>query len=147
MRRHTQIFSVRSRSRIETIDISSEVVEAVRQSGVAEGIVCVSTPHTTAAIYVNENERGLRQDVVVALAQRLLDAGGSYEHNRVDSNAQAHLAAILVGNAVLLPVSGGHPELGTWQSIFFLELDGPRTRTVSVKVVASGGNAPASGVA
>lgn len=137
-------FSVRSRSRVEPIDISGEVAEAVRESGVAEGIVCVSTSHTTAALYVNENERGLRRDVVT-MAERLLDLGGSYEHNRVDSNAEAHLAATLIGNSVVLPVSGGRPELGTWQRLFFLELDGPRTRTVRVNVVASVGDAPVAG--
>lgn len=136
MARNDHTFTVRSRSHVEPVDITSEVAEAVRQSGVAEGIVCVSTPHTTAAIYVNENERGLRRDVV-SVAQRLLDLGGSYDHNRVDNNAEAHLAAMLVGNSIVLPVANGGPELGTWQSIFLLELDGPRTRTVRVKVVAS----------
>jgi secondary thiamine-phosphate synthase enzyme len=132
-------FRVSTKAQTETVDISQEVAEAVREAGVEEGLVCVSTPHTTAAVYVNENERGLRRDVV-ALARTLLAAGEGFEHNQVDHNAEAHLMAVLMGNSVVLPVRSGRPELGTWQRVFLLEMDGPRHRTVHVTVVPGAGD-------
>ncbi len=129
---------VSTKSRIETVDITRDVEAAVREFGVEEGVVCVATVHTTTAIFVNENERGLRGDVV-AVARKLLDMNEPFQHNQVDSNAEAHLMAVLVGNSVVLPVRDGRPDLGTWQSIFLLELDGPRSRTVRVQVTPGAG--------
>ncbi|MGD8237614.1 MAG: secondary thiamine-phosphate synthase enzyme YjbQ [Armatimonadota bacterium] len=134
MATHSAEIDIRTKSRVEPVDITGDVTEAVGDSGVGDGIVCVTTPHTTTAVYVNEPERGLLQDVV-EMANRLTELGVPLQHNRVDRNAQAHLAGILVGNSVTLPVRGGRPELGTWQSIFFLELDGPRSRRALISVV------------
>ncbi len=119
---------------MEPVDITADVRAAVQAGGIGTGIVCVSTSHTTTAIYVNEPERGLVQDVV-EMAERITELGVPLQHNRVDRNAQAHLAGILVGNSVTLPVHDGQPQLGTWQSIFFLELDGPRSRRALITIV------------
>jgi secondary thiamine-phosphate synthase enzyme len=131
---HTAAINIRTTSRVEPVDMTGDVAEAVRSSGIENGIVCVSTPHTTSAVYLNEAERGLMQDVV-QMATRLTELGVPLQHNRVDRNAQAHLAGILVGNSVTVPVRDGRPQLGTWQSIFFLELDGPRSRRAVITVV------------
>jgi len=131
---HAAVISLSTKGRIEPVDITGDVAGAVRESGIADGIVCIATPHTTTAVYVNEPERGLLQDVV-EMAGRLTELGVPLQHNRVDRNAQAHLAGILIGNSVTVPVRDGQPRLGTWQSIFFLELDGPRSRRVCVTVI------------
>jgi len=134
MATHTTEISIRTKSRVEPMDVTGDVAEAVRESGIRDGIVCVSTPHTTTAVYVNEPERGLMQDVV-EMAGRLTELGVPLQHNRVDRNAQAHLAGILIGNSITVPVHNGQPQLGTWQSIFFLELDGPRSRRALISVM------------
>ncbi len=127
-------FSVSTSKRREIIDITPQVEEIVRDSGVNEGIVCISAAHCTAAIYVNEYEGGLLRDTL-----RLIDemtTRGDWEHDRIDDNAAAHLAASVIGSSVVLPVTGGRVELGTWQRVLLVELDGPRQRGVTVTVVA-----------
>ena len=129
------MIEIRTSRRVEVIDITSEVQREVERSGVEEGIAVVYTLHTTTAIIVNENEPGLVEDVVLVL-DRLVPRGAGYSHDNVDNNADAHLRAILLGNSVVVPVSNGRLELGTWQRIMFVELDGPRNRRVIVKVVS-----------
>ncbi|MHC1580357.1 secondary thiamine-phosphate synthase enzyme YjbQ [Methanopyrus sp.] len=129
--------TVRTERRVQLVDITDDVREAVSKSGVEEGIVHVFSRHTTAAVIVNEPESGLLRDVVNKL-EELVPEGAGYEHDKVDNNADSHLRAILLGPSVTLPVAGGEPVLGTWQSILFVELDGPRTRRVLVTVVGDG---------
>ena len=118
----------------ELIDITSEVKEEVRISGVQEGVCIISTRHTTAGIIVNENESGLREDIL-NLLDRLVPPGAGYRHDIIDNNAGSHLKAVLLGSSEALPVIQGQLELGTWQSIFFAEMDGPRHRTVNLTIL------------
>jgi len=126
--------TVKTERRVQLVDITDDVREAVEGSGIREGIVHVYSRHTTAGVIVNEPESGLLKDVVNKL-EDLVPEGAGYEHDKVDNNADAHLRAILLGSSVTLPVSDGAPVLGTWQSVLFVELDGPRTRRVLVTVV------------
>ncbi|AGF95797.1 hypothetical protein MmTuc01_0349 [Methanosarcina mazei Tuc01] len=119
--------NIETSRRIELIDITSEVKEEVRISGVREGVCIISTRHTTAGIIVNENENGLREDILNML-ERLVPQGAGYRHDRIDNNADSHLKAILLGSSEALPIVKGELELGTWQSIFFAEMDGPRKK-------------------
>lgn len=125
---------VQTRSRMETRDISAEVSRFVRESGLSDGILFVYCPHATAAVFLNENEPRLQRDVL-GMINRVVSPYESYEHNAIDRNTAAHLAAILVGNCVAIPVSGGNLATGTWQDVFLLELDGPRRRTVNLVVL------------
>ncbi|PCN51109.1 hypothetical protein B6U99_00975 [Candidatus Geothermarchaeota archaeon ex4572_27] len=127
-------FSVRSSSGLELINITGEVRRAVRESGVKSGICLVYTTHTTAAIVINEDEPGLREDVARTVRE-LFKPGGGWKHDLVDSNAHAHLSSIYLGPAKVVPVVDGDLLLGTWQSIFFVELDGPRSRRYHVTVM------------
>jgi len=90
--------------------------------------------HTTSGIIVNENKRGLRVDILDMLGS-LVPEDRNYAHNSLDNNADTHLRAVLLGMSETVPVEGGHLVLGTWQSIFFVELDGPRNRTINVKMI------------
>ncbi len=130
-----QTFTVATRQRRQIVDITSEVQAAVRESGVQEGIVLIAAPHCTCAIYVNENEPGLVADTLRAVAEQFDKPG--WQHDRIDDNAAAHLAASFMGSSTVLPVSGGRVVLGTWQRIMLVELDGPRNRRVVVQVVGS----------
>ncbi len=125
---------IQTTARTELIDITDRVRGLVKDSGVKEGICVASTRHTTSSLIINENERGLRKDILEML-EILVPENKSYAHNQIDNNADSHLRAVLLGNSVSIPVEDGHLVLGTWQSIFFVELDGPRNRSVNVKVI------------
>lgn len=112
--------------------------EAVRKSGIENGICMLSTRHTTTSIIVNENEPGLLEDILVLL-NRLVPAGAGYLHDRTDNNADAHLKALLLGSSEALPITNGKLELGTWQSVFFAEMDGPRKRKVNITLLGAEG--------
>jgi secondary thiamine-phosphate synthase enzyme len=116
------------------IDISADVAEAVASSGIAEGLVLVFTTHTTTGLYINEHEGGLVDDVESAFS-RLVPQGAGYRHDRVDDNAASHIQSILMSPSLVIPVEKGKPVLGTWQAIFLAERDGPRSRTVKIKVM------------
>ena len=118
----------------EIVDVTGKVAAVVAASGVKDGLALVFTRHTTTGLYINERESGLTEDVEGVLCN-LVPARGSYLHDRVDNNAASHIQSILLTASVVLPVEGGNLGLGTWQSILFAERDGPRSRSITVKVV------------
>jgi secondary thiamine-phosphate synthase enzyme len=103
------------------------VTRFVHDTGVREGICTVSVPHATAAIIANEHERGLINDQLDRI-EALFPASGAYDHNAIDDNADAHLAASFLGHTTSFPISEGELIRGTWQNVFLVELDGPRSR-------------------
>jgi secondary thiamine-phosphate synthase enzyme len=125
---------VKTSKRIELVDITSEIQEDVRKNEIHEGICLISTRHTTAGIIINENESGIKEDILDLLS-KLVPAGAGYRHDRIDNNADSHLRAVLLGASEALPVSEGKLELGIWQRIFFAEMDGPRNRTVNITLL------------
>jgi len=125
---------IETSKRVELIDITSEVQEELRKSKIPEGICLISTRHTTAGIIINENESGLKEDIL-GLLNKLVPTGAGYRHDRIDNNADSHLRAVLLGASEALPISEGKLELGTWQRIFFAEMDGPRNRTVNITLL------------
>ncbi len=124
---------VQTSKRIELIDITRSVQEAVNRTGVEEGICFVFIPHTTAAITINENaDPSVSQDMIMEL-NKIVSFEGPYQHG--EGNSPAHVKASLVGFSQTVFVESGKLVLGTWQGIFFCEFDGPRNRNVQVKVV------------
>lgn len=123
--------TINTSTRRQILDITDDVAAALTDA--ADGLACISVPHCTCAIYVNENEPGLLADTL-ALVERLVQ--GQWRHDRIDDNAEAHLAASLLGNSVCLPVQDGRLVLGTWQRVMLVELDGPRRRTVHLTFVS-----------
>ncbi len=125
--------SLRTSKRIEMIDITSLIRSAVSESGVKEGICVVYSPHTTAAITVNENaDPSVRRDIENKLSE-LVPYSARYSH--LEGNADAHIKTTMVGPCETLIVTGGALYLGTWQGVFFAEFDGPRSRRVVVRVM------------
>ena len=115
------------------VEITAQVAEAVRQSGVQSGMAFVCSLHTTAAITVNENaDPTVRRDLLRGLAYISPDRP---EYRHLEGNSAAHLKASLFGNAVAVPVEEGHLVLGTWQGVYLCEFDGPRTRSFVVQVL------------
>jgi secondary thiamine-phosphate synthase enzyme len=129
---HLQL-SITTEAVRQIVDITDEAREAVRASGVRDGLALVAVPHCTCAVYVNENEDGLVADTLAFLSD--LAASGKWQHDRIDDNAAAHLVAAVMGSGVCLPVAGCGIELGTWQRIMLVELDGPRQRCLTVTVI------------
>ena len=125
--------TIDSRQRIELQEITAQVRAAIRASGVAEGLAVVYTPHTTAAITINENaDPDVASDLVAAL-DTLVPLQAGYRH--AEGNSAAHVKSSLLGASATLIVTGGAPLLGTWQGIWFCEFDGPRRRQVHIKVI------------
>jgi secondary thiamine-phosphate synthase enzyme len=119
---------------VAVINVTVQVRSALKQAPVGQGIAVVSVSHTTCGLCVNEDETGLKKDIV-RMASQLLDAlerQERFQHDRIDDNARAHLTSILLGHSITLPIADGELLLGTWQSIFLLELDGPRTRRLEM---------------
>jgi len=129
----TKTFTVPSSSRQQVLDITEEVIAEARASGISSGLCMVSVPHATCGIYLNENEEGLVHDVLTLLNG--LCRRDNWYHDRLDQNASAHLAAVLMGNSVSLPIERGNLLLGSWQRIMLTEFDGPRHRRVNVTIV------------
>lgn len=130
------LLDIQTTTRTELIDITDRVRAAVMDSGVKEGMCAIMTRHTTCSIIINENERGLRTDII-SMLEKLIPQDQNYAHDQIDNNAHSHLRAILLGMSEIIPIEDGHMVLGTWQSIFFVELDGPRKRNVNIKILES----------
>ncbi len=126
-------FTVRTTTRNQFVDITDKVREAVRKSGVKSGIAVVYVPHTTAGITINEGaDPAVRADIINWLNEYVPE-DRNYRH--LEGNSDSHIKASLIGSSVNLIIENGDIVLGTWQSIFFCEFDGPRTRTVLLKIV------------
>ncbi len=122
---------VRTGSRCEMIDITSRIQELVTEAGVEDGMCWVFVPHTTAAVTINENaDPDVRTDLK-AILDRIVPWEGGYRHD--EGNSAAHMKTTLVGASETVAVEKGRLLLGTWQSLFFCEFDGPRKRKLHVK--------------
>ena len=125
----------RTRGEIDLVDITREVERVVEESGVKNGQALVFVPGATGAIVTIEHESGLLEDFKRALRE-LIPKGKGYLHDRIDDNAHSHLRATLLGASECFPVVDGRLVRGTWQQIFFVELDvRPRHRRVIVQVM------------
>jgi len=125
---------ISTRSRTELVDITRSVGDVLRKSGITDGLCVIHTVHSTTAIIVNEHETGLERDIIKKIQQEF-PKGAGWLHDRVDDNADAHLASSFIGPTRMLPVRDGRLVRGTWQNIFLLELDGPRARRITVEVI------------
>ena len=125
-------FPIKTSVRTEFVDITTEVAEAVTDSGITDGIVTVFIPHTTGGVMINENaDPDVMRDITVVLDE-MVPWSNNYWH--AEGNTAAHVKAAMVGASAQIIVEDGRMQLGTWQGIYFCEFDGPRQRTVWVKV-------------
>ena len=123
--------SIKTTGRSEMIDITSEVQQEVKKSGITDGVCFLYVPHTTAAITINESaDPSVVVDMQTTL-NKIVPWDGAYRH--LEGNSAAHIKSSLIGNSVVVFVESGRLKLGTWQGIFFCEFDGPRSRKLHMK--------------
>lgn len=135
MKSHTKYLTFQTKKRRDYLNITDEVAAALRDSGIQEGFVLVSAMHITASVYVNDAEDGLIQDIDEWL-ERLAPMRSDYRHHRTgEDNGDAHLKNLLMHHQVLLPVTGGALDLGTWQQVYYAEFDGQRRKRVIIKII------------
>jgi secondary thiamine-phosphate synthase enzyme len=135
MKAHTEYLTFETEQRYEMVHITPQVEDIVRRSRIDDGLCFVSPMHITAAIYVNDLEDGLIEDIGVWL-EKLAPRWPGYKHHRTgEDNADAHLKALLLHHETTLPVTKGQLDLGTWQRVFYAEFDGQRRKRVIVKVL------------
>ena len=135
MKSYTEYLWFNTRKRIEFINITPQVEEAVRKSGVREGICLVNAMHITASVFINDDESGLHRDFQEWL-EKLAPYGNSYRHNLTgEDNADSHLKRTLMGREVVVAISGGKLDLGPWEQIFYGEFDGQRKKRVLIKII------------
>jgi secondary thiamine-phosphate synthase enzyme len=119
----------------EYVNITSEIEKILDKSGIKEGMILVSAMHITAAVYVNDAESGLIQDIDQWLEQ-LAPFNPDYRHHRTgESNGDSHLKSLLMHHEVVIPVTDGKLDFGPWQQVYYAEFDGQRRKRVVVKVM------------
>jgi secondary thiamine-phosphate synthase enzyme len=129
-----EVLRVKTERRTQLVDVTREVERAVEKAGVFAGICCISVPHTTAGVMINEH---FDPDVATDLEgvfERMVPKSGPYRHS--EGNSDSHAKAALTGTSQMIFVEDGKLALGRWQGVFFCEFDGPRERKLWVKVVA-----------
>ena len=136
MKSTTEYLTFNLPERMAFVNITPQVEDFVRRSGIREGLCLVNPMHITAAVYVNDDERGLIQDIDDWL-ERLAphEPTGQYRHNNGEDNADAHLKRQLMAHQVVLPITGGKLDLGPWEQVFYAEFDGRRRKRVVLKAI------------
>jgi secondary thiamine-phosphate synthase enzyme len=135
MKTYTEYLTFHTKKHREYVHITPQVEAAVKKSGVREGLCFVSPMHITAAVYVNDNESGLLQDIDEWL-EKLAPFRQDYKHHHTgEDNADSHLKAMLLHHETTLPITNGKLDLGTWQRVFYAEFDGQRSKRVIIKIL------------
>ena len=126
-------FKVRTERRVQLLDVTRKVAQLVEQALVVDGVCYIFVPHTTAGVTINEGaDPDVARDIEAQLG-RMVPKDADYRHS--EGNSDSHIKTVLVGPTVTAPVRQGKLSLGTWQAVFLCEWDGPRTRTVEVRVI------------
>jgi secondary thiamine-phosphate synthase enzyme len=135
MKFHTKYLTFNTQKHREYVNMTHEVEEALRESGIQEGMILVSAMHITAAVYVNDAESGLIQDIDDWLEQ-LVPYRDDYRHHRTgETNGDSHLKSLLMHHEIIVPVTKGKLDLGPWQQIYYAEFDGQRRKRLLIKVM------------
>lgn len=135
MKFHTKYLWFNTTKHRDYINITDEVQDAVDESGIKEGMVLISAMHITAGVYVNDAENGLISDIDKWL-EELAPFNINYKHHMTgETNGDSHLKSLLIGHEIIVPVTNGKLDFGTWQQIYYAEFDGQRRKRVIIKVM------------
>ncbi|MFQ5926281.1 MAG: secondary thiamine-phosphate synthase enzyme YjbQ [Terriglobia bacterium] len=142
MRLSSETLTVKTRERLELINITDQIAARVRQSGIRHGIALINSLHTTLALFINEFQQALLDDIRTFLEQ-VIARGNYYRHNDPQfsdcdrQNADSHLRAMLLGHNLCLQIANGELVLGPFQALILAELDGPRDRALQLQILGS----------
>jgi len=128
-------FSIKTSARTQMMDITAQVRDIVRESGVRNGLVHVFSMHTTGAITINENADPAVPVDILSCINKVIPFDDNFTH--MEGNSAAHIKVSLFGPSETVALENGTLVLGTWQSLFFCEFDGPRTRKVNVTIIGT----------
>lgn len=134
MKIYHEEFEVSTKKRREVIEITDKVESIVEKSKIKDGLCLIFLPHATAAVILEEAESGLMKDIEDHI-EKLFPAGAEYRHNRIDDNADSHLASGVIGQSRIYPIKNSEIVRGTWQNTLLVELDGPRRRRIIITVL------------
>ncbi|KZX10438.1 secondary thiamine-phosphate synthase enzyme YjbQ [Methanobrevibacter filiformis] len=134
MNAYSNSIAIKSNTRFSIIDITDKINETIEKLNITTGIVNIFSYHSTSSIIINENEEGLIKDMENTL-KRLIPDENRYYHDNIDNNADSHIRSMLLSPSESIPVKNRKLALGTWQSVFFIDFDGPRSRTVEITVL------------
>jgi len=125
-----------TKKREEIVDITGEVADAVRESGILDGVALIFPHHTSSAVYISDSDRSLTGDFGAILAE-VAPEGRDYAHDLTDykKNAHGHIRANLAGHHITIPITAGKPDLGIYQTIYYAEFDGMREKEIVIKIV------------
>lgn len=135
MKSHRKELWFNTKNRYEFVHITSEVQEAVRESGIREGLCLVNAMHITASVFINDNESGLHRDYMEWLEKLAPFSERGYHHNVGEDNGDAHLKRQIMGREVTIAVTDGRLDLGPWEAVFYGEFDGRRRKRVLIKII------------
>ncbi len=121
--------------RYQFVHITGQVQEAVKESGVKEGLCLINPMHITASVFINDNESGLHRDYMEWLEKLAPYSRDGYYHNVGEDNGDAHLKRQIMGREVVVAITNGALDLGTWEAIFYGEFDGKRKKRVLIKII------------
>lgn len=142
---YSQTLDIDTRENLEVVDITPQITRLIEASGIQNGFAIIASRHTTTALFVNEFEERLVQDIKTFF-EKLVPAENKYLHNDIHlrdcppeepENAHSHIISMLLSNSESIPVVDGSLTTGQWQSIMFVELDGPRNRTLQVQLIGT----------
>ena len=135
MKAHTEYFTFNTKKKRELVHLTPRLEQVLERSGVHEGFMLVSAMHITAGVFVNDNESGLHEDIWEWL-EGIAPFKDEYKHHRTgEDNGDAHLKSLLIHHEVIVPITKGRLDLGTWQRVFYAEFDGQRDKRLIVKVM------------
>ena len=136
MKSYTQYLWFNTKKRQEFINIIPQVEEAVKKSGVKEGLCLINAMHITSSVFINDDESGLHSDFSNWLEKLAPYGKDKYKHNLTgEDNGDAHLKSLLIHHEVIVPITGGRLDLGPWQQIYYAEFDGQRRKRVVIKAM------------
>lgn len=133
MKIYNKEISVRTSSRIEFVDVTSEIEKCVKESKVVSGLCCIFVPHTTAGVTINENADSDVVDDIITKMNKLIPQKDAYNH--LEGNSDAHIKSSIFNVSLTVFIENNELQLGRWQGIYFCEFDGPRHRNVWVKIL------------
>jgi secondary thiamine-phosphate synthase enzyme len=136
MKAHTEYIWMNTKNRYEIVNITGEVRDAVRKSGIKDGLCLVNAMHITASVFINDNESGLHQDFMQWVEKLAPYGKDKYRHNMTgEDNGDAHLKRTIMGREVVVAITGGKLDFGPWEEIFYGEFDGQRKKRVLIKII------------